>query len=200
MSQASINVVANVLGQTVPVQISRAQDGAGQWSPTVAAGKASTSWTKTDNDTGTAALATGHGIVTSDKVDVFWSGGRRYGMTAAVSGDNVTVDLGAGDSLPASGTAVVVVKRQVVNAAFDPDDMTVLLVTTTRRASVVFVDAGGAVLLALDLAAGECCLWWVNSGLARPMAGNPVSAIHVGNGDSANTCDVTISVLYDSTP
>jgi hypothetical protein len=200
MSQASINVVANVLGQTVPVQISRAQDGAGQWSPTVAAGKASTSWTKTDNDTGTAALAAGHGIVTSDKVDVFWDGGRRYGMTAAVSGNNVTVDQGAGDNLPASGTAVVVVKRQVVNAAFDPDDMSVLLVTASRRASVVFVDAGGAVLLALDLGAGECCLWWTNSGLARPMSGNAVAAVHVGNGDSANACDVTISVLYDSTP
>jgi hypothetical protein len=32
------------------------------------------------------------------------------------------------------------------------------------------------------------------------MTGNPVAAIKIGNGDSANACDVTISVLYDSTP
>jgi 4-methylaminobutanoate oxidase (formaldehyde-forming) len=38
-------------------------------------------------------------------------------------------------SVKRGGTAVVVVKRQVINAAFDPDDMSVLLVTTTRRAS-----------------------------------------------------------------
>jgi hypothetical protein len=200
MSQASINVVANVLGQTIPVQISRSEDGAGQWSPRLPAGKKSTNWTKTDSDTGTATLADGHGIQTGDKVDIFWTGGRRYNMTASVSGDNVTVDVGSGDDLPASGTAVVLSKRLVVNAAFDPDDMSVLLVTTSRRASIAFANSSGAAPLALDLDAGECCLWWADSGIARPMAGNPVASIWVGNGDGDNACDVTISVLYDSTP
>jgi hypothetical protein len=200
MSQASINVVASILGQTVPIQITRSQDGTGQWTPTVAAGKDGTLTTRTDNDTGVVTLGAGHGLVNGDKVDVFWTGGRRYGMTATVSGNAVTVDLGGGDNLPAASTAVIVCKRQVVNAGFDPDDVTVLLITATRRVSIVFVDAGGATLLALDLGAGECCLWWTNSGIARPMVGNPVAAIWVGNGDSATAADVTIAVVYDATP
>jgi hypothetical protein len=200
MSQASINVVANIVGQTVPIQINRSQDGTGLWTPNVAAGNAGTLSSRTDNDTGIAALSAGHGILTGDKVDVFWTGGRRYGMTATVSGNSVTVDLGAGDILPALNTALIVCKRQVVNAAFDPDDVSVLLITATRRVSVAFVDAGGLTLLALDLGAGECCLWWTNSGIVRPMSGNPVAAIWVGNGDSAGAVDVTVAAVYDATP
>ena len=37
----------------------------------------------------------------------------------------------------------------------------------------------------LDLAAGECCLWWSDSGITRPFTGNAVAKILVGNGDSA---------------
>jgi hypothetical protein len=200
MSQASINVVANILGQTVPIQITRSQDGNAAWTPSVAVGNAGTLSTRTDNDTGVVTLSAGHGILTNDKVDVFWSGGRRYGMTATVNVNAVTVDLGSGDNLPALNTAVVVCKRQVVNAAFDPDDMAVLLVTANRRVSIVFVDAGGATLLALDLGAGECCLWWTNSGIARPMSGNPVAAIWASNGDATAAADITIAVVYDATP
>lgn len=200
MSQASINVVANVLGQTTAVQISRSQDGAGQWTPQVAAGHAGSLTTRTGNTDGVATLSPGHGIQSADKVDVFWTGGRRYNCTATVSGNAVTIASGGGDNLPAQDTAVVVCKHQVVNAAFTPGDVLVLLVTTDRRASIVFADAGGAVLLALDLGAGECCLWWSNSGITRPMTGNPVAAIWVGNGDSAAAANITVSAIYDSTP
>ena len=55
------------------------------------AGKASTAWTKTDANTGTATLASGHGLLTGDEVDVYWTDGLRYGMTCTVNGDDVTV-------------------------------------------------------------------------------------------------------------
>ena len=200
MSQAVISVGAYVLGSQVSVSLSRSNDGAGQWSPSVAAGKAGSLTTRTDNDTGVATLSTGHGIVTSDKVDVFWDGGRRYGMTATVATNAVTIDGGAGDNLPAQATAVVLCKRVEVNAAFDPDDMLALLVTANKRASVVFVDSVDAVLFALDLAAGECCLWWSDSGITRPFTGNAVAKILVGNGDSAAALALTVAVLYDATP
>jgi hypothetical protein len=200
MSQATINVVANLLGQTIPVQLALSNDGAGQWTPNLPAGKPSTAWIKTNDSAGMATLADGHGLVTGDRVDVFWTGGRRYNMQAAVSGDNITLSSGSGTNLPDSGTSVVLSKRLVVNAAFDPDDVTVLLVTSNRRTSIVFVDAAGATLLALDMAGWECCLWWANSGIARPMAGNPVAGIWASNGDPVAAADVAVSVMYDSTP
>jgi hypothetical protein len=200
MSQANINVVASVLGQTVPIEITRSQDGNGAWTPNVPAGNAGTLTTRTDNSTGVATLGDGHGLQTGDVVDVFWTGGRHYGMTANVSGDAISLSAGAGDNLPAVSTAVVVCKRQVVHAGFDPNQLTVLLVTATRRVSVVFVDASGATLLALDMAAGDCCLWWSNSGIALPMTGNPVAAVWVSNGDSTADVDITIAAVYDATP
>ena len=86
----------------------------------------------------------GHGIQTGDKIDVFWTGGRRYGMAATVAGDNVTLAGGGGDNLPANGTSVMLCEETAVNAAFDPADLTAILVNVTNRTSVVFVDASGA--------------------------------------------------------
>ena len=88
----------------------------------------------------------------------------------------------------------------MADAAFDPDDLVALLITATKRASIVLVDSGNNVLLALDLAAGECCLWWSSSGISCPLSGNDVAHIWAGNGDSVAANAVSVSVLYDATP
>ena len=141
MANATINVVASLAGQTVPVSVSRQDDGTSLWTPTVAAAQAATGWTQTDASDGVAAMPDGHGLVTGDKIDVFWTGGRRYGMTATVAGDNVTLAGGGGDNLPANGTSVMLCEETAVNAAFNPADLTAILVNVTNRTSVVFVDA-----------------------------------------------------------
>ena len=74
MANATINVVASLAGQTVPVQLSRSEDGTGLWTPSVAAGQVPTGWTKTDDSNGVAAMADGHGLVTGNQIDVFWIG------------------------------------------------------------------------------------------------------------------------------
>lgn len=199
MSQAVISVGAYVLGRQVSVSFSRSNDGAGQWTQEPAAAAPGDLTTRTDNDTGVVTLDAGHSIVTG-KVDVFWDGGRRYNLDATVVGNACTIDGGAGDVLPADETPVTVCQQIVVNAAFDPDDMSVLLVTATKRASVVFADSGGTALLALDLEAGECCLWWEDSGLTRPFTGNAVAALWITNGDEDEANTITVSVLYDATP
>jgi hypothetical protein len=200
MNQASINVVASILGQTVPITLNLSSDGAGQWSPSLGAGNTATSFTQTDTSDGQAVLAAGNGLVTNDKVDVFWQGGRRYGMTATVADDGVTVTLagGAGADLPATGTAVAVAKRSVINANFNAAEASVLLVTASTRTSVVFADASGNVLLALDLKPGQCCLWWAGSGFACPIAAGTVAAIWVANGDGQNAGNLAISVMYEA--
>jgi hypothetical protein len=200
MNQASINVVANILGQTVPVTLNLSSDGAGQWSPTLRAGNAASTFTQSDTSDGQAVLPAGNGIQTGDKVDVFWQGGRRYGMAATVAGDGVTVTLsgGAGTDLPASGTSLTVTKRTVINANFSVPEASVLLVTASTRTSVIFADASGSVLLALDLQPGQCCLWWAGSGFACPIAAGTVAAIWVTNGDGQNAGNLAISVMYEA--
>ncbi len=199
MANATINVVASLAGQTVPVSVSRQDDGTSLWTPTVAAAQAATGWTQTDASDGVAAMPDGHGIQTGDKIDVFWTGGRRYGMAATVAGDNVTLAGGGGDNLPANGTSVMLCEETAVNASFNPADLTAILVNVTNRTSVVFVDASGAVLLAIELDDGGCCLWWTDSGITPPLTGNPVAQILLGNAE-ASADPVTIGVLYNATP
>jgi len=78
---------------------------------------AGTLTTRTDDDTGTLTLSTGHGVMTGNTVDVFWNDGAnsRTGMTAGtVSGNSVPIDGGSGDVLPAATTAVNVVNQSAV--------------------------------------------------------------------------------------
>lgn len=78
--------------------------------PTVPAGQDGTLSTRTDANTGVVTMAaSGHGIITGQRVDVYWEGGSRYGMTVGtVSGVTVPIDLGGGDNLPVATTAVII--------------------------------------------------------------------------------------------
>lgn len=199
MSQAVISVGAYALGEQHTVTFTRTADGAGQWTNAPAVAGVGALTTRSSDTVGVLTMTTGHGLVTG-KIDVFWDGGRRYNVDAVVTSDSIALSNGSGDNLPADETAITADQQIIVNAAFDPDDVSVLLVTATKRASVVFVDSGGTALLALDLAAGECCLWWSSSGITRPFTGNAVAAIWVSNGDSDAANSIIVDVLYDATP
>ena len=199
MSTATISVGAYVLGTQVSVAFPRVDDGAGLWTQAPAVAGSGALTTRTNDTIGVLTMTAGHGLVTG-KIDVFWDGGRRYNVDAVVTDDSIAITGGSGDNLPADETAITADQQIVVNADFDPDDVSVLCVTATKRASIVFADSGGSTLLALDLAAGECCLWWEDSGITRPFTGNAVDKIWVTNGDSAEANAINVSVLYDATP
>jgi hypothetical protein len=165
------------------------------------AGKAGSLTTRTDNDTGVVTAGAGHGIATSDKVDVHWAiDGVRYvrrGMTATVDGNNITVDAGAGSNLPAQDTAVVVAKQAVATETFDGDDLDMFMVKATKPASLDFVDAGGVSVGAILLNEGEPFVWVSNQGPARPITGNAVASIKITPGTTEAT-DVVIRGVRSS--
>jgi hypothetical protein len=88
---------------------------------TVPKGKASTAFTKLSASTGTLTLSTGHGIATSQIVDLYWSGGQRLRCNiGTVSGLTVPIASGGvGSDLPASATVVTVAARVLISAPFD---------------------------------------------------------------------------------
>jgi hypothetical protein len=113
---------------------------------------------RTDDDTGIVTLSTGHGIETSDVVDVYWAGGVRYGMTATVSDNAVTVDGGSGDALPVLTTTITAVAEQIdweIN--FDGDDAQIIGVLyrnpddTGAKAHLDLQDSGPVTIEELDL-------------------------------------------------
>ena len=86
-------------------------------------GYAGTLSTRTSDTQGTATLGGGHGITTGMEVDVYWTGGVRYGMTVGtVSGASVPLsDSGAGDVLPVETTAIIVAQRVEIGETIDGD-------------------------------------------------------------------------------
>jgi hypothetical protein len=178
----------------------------------VAAQANGTLTTRTDDNTGVVTLATGHGILTNDVVDVYWAAGVRYGMDATVSGSAVTVDGGAGDVLPSeSTTGMQVVKQTEINPLnLDGDAAQVVGVlyrnaqTAAAKAHVDLQDSGSATIAEHDLVV-ETQLGGLNhvtniaGGDANIYTGNPITkgfASH--NATTAGTLYVLAGI--DSTP
>lgn len=199
MESATIRLTVQIAGRQRDVTVNRQADGVTIRTPALDAAIAAAGWTKTDANTGTATLPEGHGLQTNDVVAVFWEGGYRYGLTATVTDNSAVLDGGAGDDLPANDTPVVVAIRQVLQVEFDGDDLQVLEADCPKRALLVLHDSGSAELLAADQAAGDVRLWFAESGLTNPLAGDTVAGAWLFNG-VAEANSACLMVLEDTTP
>lgn len=176
-------IEASLLGVAFSMDQSVDSDNGGIGQPTVTAAIAGTLTTRTDNDTGvvTATVAGSvatAGIVSTDKVDVYWEGGSRRWMTATVSTDAVTLDGGAGDNLPALNTAVTIKEPQQEVHTFVGATCTAIgVISPDYAATVVFRQADGTEILAVELDAGESYVWSSNSAVTNPVTGVTVGLI-----------------------
>lgn len=204
MPTGEINNVVNVAGiqfggttkRTAPAQWSESLDpGEGTG---LAAGKAGTLSTRTDDDTGVVTLGAGHGVTTDDVVEVYWSGGLRYGMdVTVVDGNNVTIDLGSGDNLPSQDTAVVIGVRTELDADFDGDQIEIIAVQCNKRGHIEFQKGDDTVIDSQELTANEPWTWISGQGVANPLTGDPVGKIQVSCGEAAEAT-LFIGVLFDN--
>ena len=180
----------------------------------VAAQTNGTLGTRTDADTGVVTLSTGHGISTSDVVDVYWSGGVRYGMTATVSGNDVTVDGGAGDDLPtvASTITAVVVQTDIDPLEIDGDAGNFFAVVyenasdTGAKAHIDLQDSGDLTIAEIDLSHASANgglsntnVVDIENGDTNTITGNPITH-GAASHDSTSAGTLWILFGYDSTP
>lgn len=198
--QSSHVTVANIGGASTSQTTSVDHDGSLTLAPSLPAANTSTGWTKTDSDTGIATLASGHGITTDMKVDVRWTGGARYGMTATVSTDDITVDGGAGDELPANGTAVTVAQQVEVTCAFDGDDLKGLLLFAAQAFRADVQGGDGTSHLPVSQAATVPYTWVYGSGVANPVTGDTVAKIMASTSYTSAAVTLNIGVALDATP
>lgn len=171
---------------------------------TIPAPKNSTLTTRTDNDTGTFALTTGHGLVTGNKVDIYWtvSGvqGHRRNMTATVTGDNAVLDGGLGDNLPPQATAgIVVCLADEVSISIDPDDMMAYVIYVGARGIVQFLDGSNAELKAYIFPGPDPMsdVWYKASGLVNPLGGNPIGKIRISHADTTAAREGRVAILFN---
>jgi hypothetical protein len=169
------------------------------------AGNAGTLTTRTDNNTGVfTATSSDHDIVNGNKVDVFWDGGSRYGMTVTgVSGTAITIDLGAGTNLPVLTTAMVVDKQVVFDVDAAGADVVMAMAATQRRGLCVFYKADDTVLAHQDIGIsgndGEPWLVYVSdAGMTNPFAADDIGYMTFSNGSSEGSSIVSAGILLDN--
>lgn len=187
---ANLRLSVQCLGlQVGGIQFQRSADlGVEPVNTAVPAGRASLEWTKTDANTGMALLATGHGFTTGDVADVSWDGGKRWNLAVTVSGDEVTLDGGDGDDLPANETAVIVSRVVAIPEDWEGTDLVLLIAEMNQPGTLVFMGTDGALPWVHDLAAHEPFLWFRGCGPENPLEGGTVTSVHVSvSGTTAGT-------------
>ncbi|MBN2445637.1 MAG: hypothetical protein JXO22_02855 [Phycisphaerae bacterium] len=198
MPNSSVIINADIGGAGFYSQINRTASGAINHSVTLAASQAGTLTTRTSDTEGTLTLGADHGIETADVIDLYWDGGRRYGVVVGtVAGTSVPISGGAGDVLPAQDTACVAAPRTELDTDFNADLASVMAAMIADRGRVEFHDSGG-LELGIDMAASEMWLWIDGSTAANPLAGDTVDKVYISHASSTATAVAKVGVLYDS--
>lgn len=208
MAVATYGVTVSAGGVTLQASVTRTEDGVIGVEASIPAGKTVTGWTKTDADTAECTLPGGHGY-SNGTFDVFWSGGRRYGVPGTISTNTLSLDGGAGTDFPATSTTGVVVCRQVqVNVSIDGDALGLLAMkleipsdsAATSDGHLTLDDAAGDDIANIDLNANEVQVWDIEGGASNPFTGDPITVGYASNGNASYAATLKIAGVVDSTP
>lgn len=211
MAQAVLSINYQCGGESISASYVRTGDHSSAYVIALPAGKAVTSWVKTDDNTAGCNLPSGHGYANGN-FDVYWEIASvkyvRYGVPGTISTNALTLDGGTGDNFPASATTGMVVTRQVtINTALDGDNLVTiglnLYITqsgVTTTGHVDFQDSGPATISAQTLTANVPKIWDITGGATNSYTGNPIVVCYATNGSSDYDANLYILPLADSTP
>jgi len=197
MPTATINNRTTVDGRTYTRATTMAADGTVLKEKTaLAAAKVGALTTRTDANTGELTMASGHGITTGQRLDVYWdvggTKGHRRGMTVGtVASLAVPIDGGVGDDLPADESAITACVPTEEEFLVTGNNAQYILAKASRRGLIVFADSGdvelAAVTTELEGSTGGGYQWYTGNGVTNPLAGDAVAKVFFSNGDSAGT-------------
>lgn len=188
--------------------ITKTADGTVTREVSIPPGKSGSLTTRTGDGAGVITLAAGHGIAALAVVDIYWTGGARYGVTIDSLGGVGDIELtfddtptASGDALPGKDTAVVVSPRVTVNVPIDGDAVEMFGVHSTQRGQVTFFSAAEAAIAQFTFAAAENVeSWYSGSAAANPLTGDPITYAEASNASPTVAAMLTILSLEDSTP
>jgi len=160
---------------------------------TLLAADAGTLSTRTGDDVGTATLSTGHGIITGDIVDMYWSGGAQYNITVGtVATNSVPLSGGAGDVFPIQDTVISISKRTAITFTDVGNNVSAFMVQCNQACRFAFMAAGGEITAAtFSISADQGIPWYEGMGYTNPLAGETLVKIEASTSASS---DATIKV------
>lgn len=164
------------------------------------------SWVKTDADTAAGNFTAGHGQ-TNGTYDVYWTGGKRVGVTVEITTNAATFEGGSGTDFPESAeTTVVCCKQVAVNVALDGDEAELVAlsleytdVTATSVGYLDFLDADDDSIQTVDLVANTPQVWTGSAAQAQ-FTGDPITDLTASHNGTAAEATLKIVVMQDSTP
>lgn len=170
------------------------------FSETLAVAKAGTLSTRTDDNTGVLTMAGGHGFTDGQRLDVYWSGGSRRGMTiGTVATNSVPIDGGAGDNLPIATTAITAQVPTEEPVVVTGDDVVAIGLRFPLGGIAVFADESDVELLAVTLTTTLTTYCWAAAdGGTNPLAGDAVAKVFISQGSTASTSTVSGLVQFDN--
>ena len=207
---ASYSISLNAGGVSISKPITRTGDAATVAEITLPAGKTVTGWTDTDSNTASCTLPGGHGY-SNGNFDVYWSsGGTNYirrNVPGTISTNTLSLDGGAGDNFPTTGTTGIVVCKQVAfNALLDGDNCKIVGVLAevaaivATRQHVSFLDGSSSQVAYQVLTANEPIVTDITGGATNLYTGNIITNGVASNGDATYDATLKIVAVYDSTP
>lgn len=153
--------------------------------------------TRTDDNTGELTMNSGHGITTGARLDVFWVGGSRRGMTVGTVATNaVPIDGGAGDNLPVDETAITAMVPTEEVLVATGNDVNGIEAYSSLDGLIVVAQSGGTEIVAIDSDEGGYA-WSDNDGTSNPVSGASIGKVFFSHGDSTATAKMRIQFLMD---
>jgi hypothetical protein len=185
---------ANVGGVSFSKSETLTSGGVARYQEEIAVAKTGTLTTRTDANTGTLTMTSGHGILTGDIIDIYWQNadgtwGVQHTVTVGtVATNSVPIDGGAGDNLPVATTAIRAMVRDIDDSmTVNGDDAQAIGIKCDGAPCVVvLIDGADAVIETYVLAVpGQSFIWDVQDGSDNPLVGVVVSEVRRTHGDSS---------------
>ncbi len=167
--------------------------------PTVPVAQASTLTTRGSVSAGTLTMTSGgHGIITGQRMDLYWAGGRRRGATVGtVSGTSVPFTGGSGTDLPSTSTAIAAATPLYRPLGFVGDDLDLFGVKGPAggHTLVVVVDASNVELTFYHNQGGVVQEYFPTFTDTNPFAGVTVAGVWVSHDNTSATGQVCVGAM-----
>ncbi len=209
----TINYATSISGGGVSIQtlpVSRTNSGPIALEDSLPAAKTGTLTTRTDNTDGELTMSASHGITTAAVIDLYWTGGVRYGVVVGTVATNaVPISGGAGDNLPADETPITAVVQKSINLSIDGDNTDIIAVvvetvdkTIRTAAHVHFRDASNDSIAEIDLVTNVPQVWDIEGGSANPFTGDPITNLKASQANATSTETYTLKIVgvQDASP
>jgi hypothetical protein len=185
--------VAGFMNQTDTVTVND-DEGITAGPSTILAAQPATLTTRTSNTAGSLTMTNAtHGIITGQRVDLYWTGGRCYGaVVGTVAGSVVPIATVSGGSvLPAATTAITVGIPKSISFGLTGNNLTFLGLKASGSGNGYFVfNNGAADVYAQYVTTGRMYEWETNNPGVNPLAGATPTVVWMSH-------DVTGSAVAD---